>query len=399
MENRTILRIRDLSVRFFTERGQINAVESVSFDVREGERLGFVGESGAGKSVLMRAVIGLLENPGRITSGQIWYHEPALAEEIEADRPEVVDGAYVDLIRLSESYRRSLRGTTFSMVFQDPMSSMNPSVTVGEQVAEAVEAQKRARANPRTTQSRTQGFGFWNLVSSTIFPSERYVTRDSKDRAVELLSQVGIPDPEKRAEQYPHEFSGGMLQRAMIAQALASDPDILIADEPTTALDVTIQAQILKLLSEIQQETSMSIIMVTHNLGVASQICNKVNVMYAGEVVEQGTPNNIFENPVHPYTEGLIGSVPDLNNPKRRLEPIEGTVPALIDSEMKDQCYFIDRCPKAMEKCLQKPKEFSVGGEGGPSNGDHRVLCYLAEEEYNPANQLRSAAQTEQNHD
>lgn len=399
MENRTILRIRDLSVRFFTERGQINAVESVSFDVREGERLGFVGESGAGKSVLMRAVIGLLENPGRITSGQIWYHEPTLADEIAEDRPDVVDGAYVDLIRLSESYRRSLRGTTFSMVFQDPMSSMNPSVTVGEQVAEAVESQKRARANPRTTQSRTQGFGFWNLVSSTIFPSERYVTRDSKERAVELLSEVGIPDSEKRAEQYPHEFSGGMLQRAMIAQALASDPDILIADEPTTALDVTIQAQILKLLSEIQQETSMSIIMVTHNLGVASQICNKVNVMYAGEVVEQGTPNNIFENPVHPYTEGLIGSVPDLNNPKRRLEPIEGTVPALIDAEMKDQCYFVDRCPKAMEKCLQKPPEFSVEDEGGPSEGDHRVLCYLAEEEYNPANQLRQAPKTEETHD
>lgn len=396
MAQRSILRIRDLSVRFFTARGQVNAVESVSFDVREGERLGFVGESGAGKSVLMQSVIGLLESPGQITNGEIWYHEPTVAEELQNSRPEVVDGEYVDLARLSEGYRRSLRGTTFSMVFQDAMSSMNPSVTVGEQVAEAVESQKRARANPRTTQSRTQGFGFWNLVSSTIFPSRRYVTSESRERAIELLSQVGIPDPEERAEQYPHEFSGGMLQRAMIAQALASDPDILIADEPTTALDVTIQAQILKLLSDIQEETSMSIIMVTHNLGVASQICDTVNVMYAGEIVEQGTPNNIFENPVHPYTEGLIGSVPDLNNPKRRLDPIKGTVPALIDSEMGDKCYFVDRCPKAMEKCLQKPDEYTVGGDGGEGDGVHRVLCYLAEEEYDPASRLRSSPTTEE---
>jgi peptide/nickel transport system ATP-binding protein len=378
---REVLRVRDLTTRFFTDDGQVNAVESVSFDVRAGEIFGIVGESGSGKSVTALSVLDLVESPGRVVEGELWYRNEDLAEEMGRKRPEAVDGEFVDLLQLSKGERRALRGSAFSMIFQDPMSSFNPSITVGEQIAEAVEVQRRARANPRSTRSRTQGYGLGSYLSSFVFPSNEYVSDASLERAVTLLEQVGIPDPAARAEEFPHQFSGGMLQRAMIAQALAGEPDVLIADEPTTALDVTIQAQILTLLRDLQEETGMSIVLITHDLGVVARMCDRVGVMYAGELVERGELADLFERSVHPYTEGLLGSIPDLEEPSPRLQPIPGNVPDLIDAEMGDRCYFVDRCPKAMRECLEKPPEFDVGGE-------HGAKCYLAEEEYAPERAL-----------
>ncbi|WP_436925084.1 ABC transporter ATP-binding protein [Halosimplex amylolyticum] len=374
-EARDLLRVQDLSTRFFTEQGQVNAVESVSFDVREGEILGIVGESGSGKSVTALSLVDLVESPGRVTSGELWYRDADLAGEF----PDAADGEMVDLREIPERVRRAMRGPSFSMIFQDPMSSFNPSLTVGEQIAEAVEVQRRARANPRSTRSRTQGYGLGSYLLDGIVPGRDYTDPESHDRAVELLEQVGIPDPAERADQHPHEFSGGMLQRAMIAQALAGEPDLLIADEPTTALDVTIQAQILELLRDIQADRDMSIVLITHDLGVIARMSDRVCVMYAGEVVERGTLADVFEDSVHPYTQGLVGSIPDLEDPAPRLQPIEGSVPSLLDSEMGDRCYFADRCPKAMDVCLDHPPEFDAGGE------EHGARCVLAEREYSEA--------------
>ena len=374
-----ILEVRDLSTRFFTESGQVNAVESVSFDVGESEVFGVVGESGSGKSVTALSVVDLVESPGEVTSGEIRYRNADLADSVADDHPEAVDGDYVDVRRLPSRMRRTLRGPSFSMIFQDPMSSLNPSLTVGEQIAEAVEVQRRASSDPRSTRSRTQGFGLGDLLVGTIFDSREFVTAESRERAVELLDQVGIPDPEERADEYPHQFSGGMLQRAMVAQALAGEPDVLIADEPTTALDVTIQAQILDLLRDLQDDIGMSVLMITHNLGVIARMCDRVGVMYAGEIVERGTLEDVFDRSVHPYTEGLLGSVPDLDDPAPRLNPIEGNVPDLYDSEMGDRCYFADRCPKAMESCLEHPPELPADGEDG-----HLARCVLAERPYDP---------------
>jgi peptide/nickel transport system ATP-binding protein len=248
-----LLDVRDLTTRFFTEEGQVNAVESVDFTVHDGEVFGVVGESGSGKSVTALSLIDLVEPPGEIVAGEVWYRDADLASEMADSHPEAVDGDAVDLQRVPPEVRRSLRGSSMSMIFQDPMSSFNPSITVGEQIAEAVEVQRRASATPRSTRSRTQGFGLGSMLASTIVPTRDYVGDESHDRAIELLGQVGIPDPEARAEEYPHQYSGGMLQRAMVAQALAGEPDLLIADEPTTALDVTIEAQILNLLADLQE--------------------------------------------------------------------------------------------------------------------------------------------------
>jgi peptide/nickel transport system ATP-binding protein len=379
----TLLSVRDLSTRFFTEEGQVNAAEEVSFDVRDNEILGIVGESGSGKSVTALSLIDLVESPGRVTSGEVWYRDADLAEEYRDDDSATVDGNHVDLRTVSARVRRGLRGSSFSTIFQDPMSSFNPSLTVGEQIGEAVEVQRRASSNPRSTRARTQGYGFGRFFVDTLVPGRGYVSEPSKDRAVELLEQVGIPDPDERAEEYPDQFSGGMLQRAMIAQALAGEPDLLIADEPTTALDVTIQAQILNLLRDIQAERGMSIILITHDLGVIARMCDRVCVMYAGEVVERGQLADVFENPVHPYTQGLLGSIPDLQDPQPRLQPIEGNVPSLLDEEMGDRCYFADRCPKAMESCLERPHERSAGG-----GQEHSARCVLADQEYDPSRVL-----------
>jgi len=374
-DEESLISVRDLSTRFFTEEGQVNAVESVSFDIRENEILGIVGESGSGKSVTALSVVDLIESPGRVTAGSIWYRDAELAADYRDDAEVDIRGEHVDLRTLPSTVRRSLRGPGFSMIFQDPMSSFNPSLTVGEQIGEAVEVQRRAKADPRSTRSRSQGYGLGRLLASTVLPGQGYVSDESRDRAIELLEQVGIPDPAERADEYPGQFSGGMLQRAMVAQALAGEPDLLIADEPTTALDVTIQAQILSLLDDLQTETEMSIMLITHNLGVIARMCDRVGVMYAGEIVERGTLTDIFDDSVHPYTQGLLGSIPDLADPAPRLQPIEGNVPNLLDQEMEDRCYFADRCPKAMEACLTKPPEFAVDAK-------HGTKCYLAETTY-----------------
>jgi len=383
----TLLSVRDLSTRFFTQEGQVNAVESVSFDVRDNEILGIVGESGSGKSVTALSLIDLVESPGRVTDGEIWYYHPDLADEFRGEDGAQVEGDHVDLRTVPAQVRRALRGPSFGTIFQDPMSSFNPSITVGEQLAEAVEVQRRASANPRSTRSRTQGYGFARFLVDAVVPGRGYVSDSSMDRAIELLEQVGIPDPAARAEEYPSQFSGGMLQRAMIAQALAGEPDLLIADEPTTALDVTIQAQILDLLRDVQADRGMSVVLITHDLGVIARMSDRIDVMYAGEVVERGDLEAIFENPVHPYTRGLLGSIPDLQEPQPRLEPIAGNVPSLFDAEMGDGCYFADRCPNAMRSCLEKPPERPVDGTRA-----HRAKCVLVDRQYDPTEGLSKGA-------
>ncbi|RQG93847.1 ABC transporter ATP-binding protein [Natrarchaeobius chitinivorans] len=372
-----VLRVNDLSTRFFTTEGQINAVSSLDLRIERGEIFGIVGESGSGKSVTARSVMNLIESPGEITSGEIWYRNRDLVAEVEDDYPDAVDGEFVDLLELPDDLRRSLRGTSFSMIFQDPESSFNSTLTVGEQLAEAVEVQRRASANPRSTRARTREYSLGNYLLSSVLPSQRYVSEASRERAIELLEMVGIPDPVERADEYPHEYSGGMLQRAMIAQALAGEPDVLVADEPTTALDVTIQAQVLDLLDDLQERTGMTILLITHNLGVIARMCDRVGVMYAGEIVERGRLEDVFDEHVHPYTEGLLGSVPDLERAGDRLQPIPGNVPSLIDAEMDDRCYFADRCPKAMETCLEHPPEYDAGG-----SDRHQARCVLAEIDY-----------------
>jgi len=378
-----ILHVENLSTRYFTEEGQVNAVSNFDLSVESGEVFGIVGESGSGKSVTARSLMDLIEPPGEITSGTIHYRNQSLAEAVSKKDPDAVDGEFVELRSVPEKVRRGLRGSSFSMIFQDPESSFNPSLTVGEQIAEAVEVQRRASALPRSTAARTAEYSLGSFVASSVLGSRKFVTDESRDRAIELLDEVGIPDPAQRADEYPHEYSGGMLQRAMIAQALAGEPDILIADEPTTALDVTIQAQILDILQDLQEETGMTILLITHNLGVIARMCDRVGVMYAGEIVERGTLEDVFDEPVHPYTQGLLGSVPDLERVGGRLQPITGNVPSLIDAEMEDRCYFADRCPKAMEECLDKPPDFP-----GTGSEDHEVMCYLAEHPYEEANSL-----------
>ena len=374
-----LLRIEGLSTRFFTAEGQVNAVSDLDVTVERGEVFGIVGESGSGKSVAALSIMDLVEAPGEITAGSMEYRNADLAADVRGDHPEAVDGEFVDLLRVPSSVRRSLRGTSLSMIFQDPESSFNPSLTVGEQIAEAVEVQRRASATPRL--SRGVEYSFSSFLASAVLESEEFIRPKSRQRAVELLELVGIPDPAERADEYPHRFSGGMLQRAMVAQALAGDPDVLIADEPTTALDVTIQAQVLDLLDDLQEETGMTTVLITHDLGVIARMCDRVGVMYAGELVERGTLEDVFDDHVHPYTRGLLGSIPDMEDSGGRLDPIEGNVPSLIDAKMDDRCYFADRCPKAMDECLEKPPEFEVGDE-------HATMCYLADREYSPADAL-----------
>jgi peptide/nickel transport system ATP-binding protein len=368
----SIIDVEDLSTRFFTGAGQVNAVESVSFSVDRGEVFGIVGESGSGKSVTAKSLMGLLSPAGEITNGTIWYRDPELAEQVSSSARREGGSEFVDLTRLPERARESLLGSSMSMIFQDPGESFNPTQTIGNQIAEAVEVERRMSANEPGNFSID--YNLLDLVLGQFRSSKRFVSRESKQRAIELIDAVDIPDPDKAYEQYPHEFSGGMLQRAMIAQALAGDPDVLVADEPTTGLDVTIEAQILALLDDIQERTEMSIVLITHNLGVISRMCDRVGVMYAGEMVERGTLSDVFVEPVHPYTKGLIDSVPDLDSPSSRLEAIDGNVPDLMASTMGDGCYFADRCPKAMEKCNRKPPEFTV-------SQSHRTMCYLAEDD------------------
>ena len=316
-----LLEIKDERLSFFTPAGEVKALNGVSFSMEEGEVLGIVGESGSGKSVTAYSIMGLTAYPGKLIGGTIRFN-----------------GHQVD--QMTEREFRKMRGNEVSIIFQDPMTSLNPVYTIGNQIMEVI----------RLHTDKTP--------------------EQAKDRARELLELVGINEPEKRLKQYPHELSGGMRQRVMIAIALACEPKLLIADEPTTALDVTIQAQILELMKDLQKKTQMGIIFITHNLGVVAEICDKVSVMYAGKIVEQGAVNDIFYHPSHPYTLGLLRSMPRVDaDEHERLIPIEGTPVDMLNPP--DGCPFAPRCEHCMKICLQKMPPHVEIGEG------HKSACWL----------------------
>jgi peptide/nickel transport system ATP-binding protein/oligopeptide transport system ATP-binding protein len=301
-----LLEVEDLSVHFATEDGLVRAVDGVSFDLRRGEVLGIVGESGSGKSVTAMTIMGLTRGVNAKFGGSVRY----LGK---------------DLLQISDTEMQDYRGNEIGMIFQDPMTSMNPVYRVGEQISEAIRAH------------------------------EKVDRRNARRRSVELLKQVGIPNPESRVDDFPHQFSGGMRQRAMIAMALSCNPAILIADEPTTALDVTIQAQIIELIGRLKSDFDSAVIMITHDLGVVADIADDIMVMYAGRVVERGATRDVFYDPQMPYTWGLLGSIPRLDRPRpERLYSIKGPPPSLINAPRG--CKFRPRCPHAFEKCQEEPK-------------------------------------------
>ena len=316
-----LLSVRDLKTYFYTDEGVVRAVDGLSYDLHRGETLGIVGESGSGKSVHALSVMRLIPTPpGKIVGGQILF-----------------EGR--DLLKLSDEGIRRIRGNRIAMVFQEPMTSLNPVLTIGEQIAEAV------------------------------MLHQHLGKKAAWDRAAEMLDRVKIPLARDRVKDYPHQFSGGMRQRVMIAMALSCNPSVLIADEPTTALDVTIQAQIIELMRELQREFGTSIIMITHNLGVVAEMCDNVVVMYAGRPIEYTDIKRIFQEPKHPYTWGLLHSIPKLYERHDRLIPIEGQPPSLID--LPPGCAFAPRCPFVMEICVQAdPPDYPVGP-------GHTAKCYL----------------------
>ncbi len=322
--NKNILEIKGLVTAFDTEAGEIRAVDDVSFSVPKGSTLGLVGESGCGKSVTALSVMRLLPRPmGNIRAGHILF-----------------DGR--DIVSLPVEKLREIRGRRISMIFQEPMTALNPVHRIGKQISE---------------------------VFHLHFP--HMSKQETADACVEMLRKVGIPEPVQRMKEYPHQLSGGMRQRVMIAMALACKPDILIADEPTTALDVTIQAQILQLIKELQAETGMSVIFITHDLGVIAEICDRVVVMYAGRIAETGSVNDIFQHPAHPYTQGLLSSIPRLDTPgKSRLSIIKGIVPSLYD--LPEGCRFQNRCPHVQDICKTQPEMKAVGK-------DHLAACHFSE--------------------
>ena len=315
-----MLEVRDLHTSFFTPAGEVKAVNGISFNLDQGKVLGIVGESGSGKSVTAYSIMQILEKTGKIISGSIKFN----GEE---------------LVGAGEKAMKHIRGNKISIIFQDPMTSLNPTYTIGHQLMEAILL--------HTNRNKKQAY----------------------DRAVEMLRLVNVNEPEKRMKQYPFEFSGGMRQRVMIAMALACEPDILIADEPTTALDVTIQAQILELMQSLQKELGMAIIMITHDLGVVAQMCDEVIVMYAGSICEQGTADEIFYNPKHEYTKGLMRSIPTLDSDGKKLEPITGTPIDLLN--MTEGCPFAPRCDAAKKICLrQRCQRMQI-------NENHQAACWV----------------------
>jgi oligopeptide transport system ATP-binding protein len=320
-----LLSVRDLKVSFFTPAGEVKAVNGISYDLRRGEVLGIVGESGSGKSVEAYSIMGLLQSPGRVIGGSI-----RLGGE--------------NVLEYGRRQIRSMRGNRVSMIFQNPMASLNPVYTIGDQIREALTAHRRVSRG------------------------------DADGRAMAMLKLVGINNPEKRLRQHPHELSGGMRQRVMIALALVCEPDLLIADEPTTALDVTIQAQILALLESIRQERDMAIIFITHNLGVVADICTRVAVMYAGHIVESGPVNGIFYSPRHPYTLGLLRSIPRVDDESHeRLIPIDGAPVDMLNPP--PGCPFAPRCHECMNICLRAYPPATAFG------GGHVASCWLFDRE------------------
>ena len=320
MANEPLLKVRDLHTSFFTPAGEVKAVNGVSFNLERGKVLGIVGESGSGKSVTAYSIMQILAPTGKIVGGSI-----------------KLDGQ--ELVGAGESVMKTVRGNKISIIFQDPMTSLNPTYTIGHQLMEAIML--------HTDRTKAQ----------------------ARERAIEMLKLVNVNEPEKRMDQYPFEHSGGMRQRVMIAMALACEPDILIADEPTTALDVTIQAQILELMKSLQEELGMAIIMITHDLGVVAQMCDEVIVMYAGSICEQGTAEEIFYNPKHEYTKGLMRSIPTADTAGSKLQPITGTPIDLLN--MPEGCPFAPRCNNAMKICItQRCERMRI-------NEEHFAACWM----------------------
>jgi len=315
-----LLYVRQLTVNFFGDAGTATPVDGVSFQLAKGETLALVGESGCGKSLTALSILQLLPRAATL--------EPGSAIELDGE----------DLVALEEPALRAVRGARIAMIFQDPMTSLNPVYTAGSQITEAVRAHC--------------------AVSK----------RQARERALHLLEEVGIPDPQFRFGQYPHELSGGMRQRVMIAMALSCEPQVLIADEPTTALDVTVQAQILEILDRLQQSHDMAVLMITHDLGIVAGRANRVAVMYAGQIVETAPTDRLFEHPAHPYTRALLASVPRLTGPLQRLSPIQGTVPT--PDAWPTGCRFHPRCPYAFDKCQQQPP-VKIVADG------HQTACWL----------------------
>jgi len=316
-----LLEVRDLRTQFFTRDGIVKAVSGVSFHVDRGEALGLVGESGCGKSVTAMSIMGLVPSPGRVVGGEVWF----------GDR---------DLLKVTESEREKVRGNEIAMIFQDPISYLNPVMTIGRQIAEPLRIHRGMSASA------------------------------ARKRAVELMELVGIPGAKTRVDAYPHQFSGGMRQRVVIAMALSCDPKLLIADEPTTALDVTIQAQILELLQRLRTDLGMALILITHDLGVVAGIVDRVNVMYAGHIVETAPVGPVFADPRHPYTLGLMASIPRVDQLRGdRLRPIQGVPPDLID--MTPGCPFQARCPYAASQCSESNPEL------GQTASDHWAACWV----------------------
>ena len=319
-EEQYVLQVEDLHTSFFTDSGEVKAVNGVSFTLKAGEIMGIVGESGSGKIVTAYSIMQILAETGRIVSGRVLFKGEDISE-------------------WNSKQMQSFRGKRCSIIFQDPMTSLNPVFTIGSQLMEAICL--------HTDKSKSE----------------------AKARAIEMLELVGVNEPARRIKQYPYELSGGMRQRVMIAMALACEPDILIADEPTTALDVTIQAQILELMQDLQKKLGMAIIMVTHDLGVIADMCDKIIVMYGGSICERGTAEDIFYDPRHEYTKGLLRSIPNVNNSKERLIPIAGTPINLLN--MPKGCAFCSRCDNAMKICLEeKPGEISV-------SDTHFASCWM----------------------
>lgn len=334
-EREKILEVRDLNISFRTDSGIVNAIRGVNLDLYKGETIAIVGESGSGKSVTTKAIMGIMAGNGSIDGGSINY---TWTDENTGER------ITKDICQLSEKEMQSeIRGRKIAMVFQDPMTSLNPLFTVGDQLTEHLIKHKK--------------------ISK----------KEANEKAIKMLDMVGIPSPEKRLKQYPHEFSGGMRQRVMIAMSLICEPKLIIADEPTTALDVTIQAQILDLMKDLKSKLDTSIILITHDLGVVADLCSRINVMYGGLIVEEGTTEDIFYRGKHPYTWGLLRSVPNPKSElKEKLIPIEGQPPDLLKPPVG--CPFTARCDYAMKICKEKQPPLFEVGEG------HRAACWLCHE-------------------
>ena len=321
MNSEPLLKVQDLKVHFYTLRGVVHALERVSFDLNRQETLGLAGETGCGKSVTARAVLRLIDPPGQILKGRV-----------------IFEGQ--DLLSLHEAAMRRIRGGEISMIMQEPKMSLNPVIRVGDQIAETL-----------------------------IIHDQALNRRSARKQAEEMLALLGIPDPTRMSRRYPHELSGGMSQRVMIAMMLVTRPKLLIADEPTSALDVTIQAQILELIQKLIREIKTSVLMITHDLGVMAETCDRVAMMYAGDMVEMGSVRSVLKNPQHPYTQGLLRTVPDKANPEQPLFSIKGNVPSLL--EPQTSCRFAPRCDYAMDRCKCEIPPFFI------LDGDHQAACFL----------------------